>query len=132
MNEESPIEAFWSGFRVGLLLLFIGCVLLFPELLVLFSMIGAGSKGGMNAWQIGATLIIVGGGVCAVAYWIGITIRAFLAKRSYYGMGLLSVLLIPLLFFGVCTTLVPPIHISRPPPHQNPAVSGVDSRQTGK
>ena len=132
MNEEKPIEAFWSGVGVGIVLLFIGCSLLWPALLMSLRMFSEQSKGGTNISQLAIVLLMVGLGICPIIYWIWASVHAFLAKRSYYGMGLLSVILIPLLLFGVCTTLIPPIHISPNRPHHNPPAIDVDTRPDKK
>ena len=132
MNEGKPIDEFWTGVGIGALLLFAVIFLLFPGVSMSLSVGLAGPKAGMKVWQLGFALLFVGGVIGMGVYWIRAIIYAFINKRSYYGIGLLSVMLIPILFFGACTMLIPPIHISPPHPQQNPPVVGVDSPQNRK
>jgi hypothetical protein len=63
MNEDKPVDEFWSGVGIGVLFLFVVMIFVFfsPALLGLFSMVGAGSKGGMNNGQLGVALVFAGG-----------------------------------------------------------------------
>lgn len=133
MNEDGPVGEFLEGCGIGLGLVLLGVIAL---ACCIFGLIGVpGLQGQVSADGIlsGLFALVCGGFV----FWLVIllvrkTVRAFSEGRFYRGMGLLSFILIPLLFFGVCTALIPPIHTSPNRPHQNPPVIGGDMRQDQK
>ena len=102
MDKERPVPEFVTGCFMGFaytLLMGVACgvgiALLsapVPKESILFV---------RGVLPSGIVILIIIGAI----FWIRKTIRAFRAERTYYGLGLLVFLLVPLLFFGACTML---------------------------
>ena len=102
MDKEEPVGEFLTGCFIGFVYILVMGVACGIVIALLNAPVPATSVVLVKmVLPLGIGILVIVGAV----FWIRRTIRAFREGRTYYGLGLLVFLLIPLLFFGACTTM---------------------------
>lgn len=104
MNEENPIGEFLKGCGIGFVIVLAAVTALSVAVVMwIFAVMIPGPWSSDRVLQL--LLVIPSGlfGLYMGFVFVRKIVIAFSDERRYFGMGLLSFFLIPLLFFGVCT-----------------------------
>ena len=104
MNKNAPLRDFLLGIGIGFVA-FLVAVLGFGAAF-LYAVLSPTLSGGAAVTQSPGFMALAALGVLGVCAGLVLTVRAFFKDRPYHGLGVLSVFLVPLLFFGVCTMFV--------------------------
>ena len=104
MNKNAPLRDFLLGIGVGCIA-FSVTVLGFGAAF-LYSVLSPTLSGGAPVMRSQVFMVLVALGALGLCAGFILTVRAFFMDRPYHGLGLLSVFLVPLLFFGVCTMFI--------------------------
>jgi len=104
MNKNAPLRDFLLGIGLGLTALLV-TVLGFGGAL-LYAVLSPTLSGGAPVLRSPVFVVLTVLGILGLCEVLILTARAFFKDRPYHGLGLLSVFLVPLLFFGVCTMVI--------------------------
>jgi len=107
MNEDTPPREFLTGCAIGFGLILLFLIGLLVGGLFLIPVLGQPKTTTAEAmFGVFFSIALAGLGIYSGVLLIKKTVCAFRDKRTYYGMGMLAVILVPLLFFGVCTMMI--------------------------
>ena len=107
MNEENPVGEFLKGCGIGFLIVLVAVTALgAATVLWIFAVMIPGAWSVARVVQLFFAVPLGLLGLYMGFAFIRKSVTAFSGQHPYYGMGLLSSFLIPLLFFGVCTMFV--------------------------
>jgi hypothetical protein len=104
MNEENPVGEFLKGCGIGFLIVLVAVIALGAA--ILLWILALTVPGPWSVERVAQLFFAVPSGLLGLGmgfFFIRKIVVAFSDQRPYFGMGLLSFFLIPLLFFGVCT-----------------------------